>query len=663
MTEAADLDRMFDAAPFGVVHLDEHMRFVWTNRSFALLTGDTADELRGRDVHEVYPDLDPALVRALSAVLAGDQPAAEHLVRRRREGSPSNALAFQVVVFPVTGADGRPGVGAIVKEATTEVEANARLAMATERLHLLSELGRQMSTTLDTDRIVELTADLLLPVLGDACAVDLVEDDDPLFRQVTRASATHGGDRSATATEIAPPPPVSQVLKSGRLLRYPVVPAGLIDDIDTERTGSALVVPMRARGQTVGAVSLARFGASRGYEPDDVAFAVEAAGRMGVALDNARLFARQRDAAMAMQHALLPQRLPTLPGVELAARYIAGSADTEVGGDWFDVIPLPDSSLAVVIGDVMGRGVRAAAVMGQLRAAVRAYALLDLAPSRLLLYLDRVVSLLDDVQLVTCLYGVLDPDTGAFRYAKAGHHPPLMRRADRSVAVLDSPPAPPLGLLDMVESRPVEYSTQVPAGATLLFYTDGLVEERHVDLGRRHDLLQRSLGEVDGHPERLVDQLLAAMGRTGEHTDDVAVLAVHRPAVVAPEVAAGAEAQLTVTDAPESVSTARHFLSGVLTEWGLTALRDTAALLVSETVTNALLHAHSAADVRVRRTPHGVEVEVRDHDDRLPAPREPDPDDESGRGLRLVEELSAAWGAEPSYAGKRVWFRLDLPDQ
>ncbi|MBO0830278.1 MAG: SpoIIE family protein phosphatase, partial [Streptosporangiales bacterium] len=525
------------------------------------------------------------------------------------------------------------------------------------------ELGRQMSTTLDTDRIVELTADLLLPVLGDACAVDLVEDDAPLFRQVTRASATNGGDRSTTtATEITPPAPVSEVLRSGRLLRYPVVPAGLIDDVDTERTGSALVVPMRARGQTVGAVSLARFGASRGYEPDDVAFAVEAAGRMGVALDNARLFERQRDAAMAMQHALLPQRLPTLPGVELAARYIAGSADTEVGGDWFDVIPLPDGSLAVVIGDVMGRGVRAAAVMGQLRAAVRAYALLDLAPSRLLWYLDRVVALLDDVQLVTCLYGVLDPDTGAFRYAKAGHHPPLMRRADRSVAVLDSPPAPPLGLLDMVDSRPVEYATRVPAGATLLFYTDGLVEERQVDLGKRHEQLQRSLGEVDGHPERLVEQLLAAMGRTGEHTDDVAVLAVHRPAVVAPDVDTGAEAQLTVTDAPESVSTARHFLAGVLTEWGLAALRDTAALLVSETVTNALLHAHSAADVRVRRTAHGVEVEVRDHDDRLPAPREPEPDDESGRGLRLVEQLSAAWGAEPSYAGKRVWFRLDLPD-
>lgn len=661
------LDDLFGAAPYGLVHLDARLRFVWANEAFVSRTRVDSTALYGRTFAEVFPDLDQDAERVAHAILRGDETSAEHLVRVPSRTEQTTTYAFHLVIHALTLPDGSRGLSVLVTEATDEVEASARLAIATERLHLLSDLGGQMSATFDVDRIVELTAELLLPVLGDACAVDVLEDDDPLVRRVTRASSVHDGVPTLSAhgpvtseAGVAPPPPVAQVLRSGGLLRYPDVPAGLVDDSTEDRVGATVVVPMRARGQIVGAVSLARFGTSRGYEPDEIAFAVEAAGRIGVALDNARLFATQRDMASTLQHALLPQRLPQLAGVEVAARYIAGTAGTEVGGDWFDVMPLADGTIGLVIGDVMGRGVRAAAVMGQLRAAVRAYALLNLAPGRLLRHLDQVVDSLDDVQLVTCLYGILDPRTGTFRYAKAGHHPPVLRGPDGYVATLESPTAPPLGLLGMVDGGPVEYATMVPRGATLLLYTDGLVEERAIDPDVRHDQLTQGFSAAGGSPERMVDAVLAAMGRTGEHHDDIALLAVHLPDTVAPQDEPD-EAHFTVTSAPASVSAARHLLADVLASWGLAPLRDTATLLVSETVTNALLHARSSADVRVHRTADGIEVEVRDLDARLPSPRAVDLDDETGRGLHLLDELSVAWGAEPSDSGKCVWFRLALP--
>lgn len=662
------LDDLFGEAPYGLVHLDARLRFVWANEAFVARTGLDSAELYGRTFAEVFPDLDQDAERVAHAILRGDESSAEHLVRVPSRSDLSTTYAFHLVVHPLRFPDGSRGISVLVTEATDEVEAGARLAIATERLHLLSDLGGQMSATFDVDRIVELTAELLLPVLGDACAVDVLEDDDPLVRRVTRASSVHDGittlsdhGPATSAAHLTPPPPVARVLRSGGMLRFPDVPAGLVDESAEDRVGATVVVPMRARGQIVGAVSLARFGASRGYEPDEIAFAVEAAGRIGVALDNARLFATQRDMASTLQHALLPQRLPQLPGVEVAARYIAGTAGTEVGGDWFDVMPLPDGTIGLVIGDVMGRGVRAAAVMGQLRAAVRAYALLNLAPGRLLRHLDQVVESLDDVQLVTCLYGILDPRTGAFRYAKAGHHPPVLRGPDGYVATLESPSAPPLGLLEMLDDGPVEYATLVPRGATLLLYTDGLVEERAIDPDVRHEQLTKGLSAAGGTPERMVDAVLAAMGRTGAHHDDIALLAVHLADTVDPHDAPAGEAHFTVTSAPASVSAARHLLADVLASWGLAPLRDTATLLVSETVTNALLHARSSADVRVHRTADGIEVEVRDLDARLPSFRDVDDDAETGRGLQLLDELSVAWGAEPSPSGKCVWFRLALP--
>ncbi|MGH3098259.1 MAG: SpoIIE family protein phosphatase [Streptosporangiales bacterium] len=659
--ETRQLDLMFARAPFGIAYLDTDLRVCWTNPAYAGLTGIEPAELRGVPLDAIYPDLDAEAQQLLRAVRSGQQVSGEYLIRLRTNGG-ADAQAHQMTVFGVATGDAAPhGLIVSVREATAEVEATAQLAIASQRLRLLSELGGQLSATLDVDRLIALAMDLLTPLLGDACAVEAGEEGDEQSRVFRAVSAA--GRRFPTITLGAPSRSVRAAVESAQVVRYPMVPAGSIEESDEDRPGQTLVVPMRARQEVVGAVTLARLGTHRTYQEDEITLAVEAADRIGMAVDNARLFARQRDAAVTLQHTLLPQRLPDLPGIDVAARYIPGSAEVGVGGDWFDLTPLPDGTLGVVIGDVMGRGVRAAAVMGQLRAAVRAYTVLALTPSRLLACLDRVVTSLGQVQLVTCLYGVLDQTTGAFTYASAGHHPPLLRLSDGTVYWLHSATdSPPLGVMDLGSGAPAERVAHVPRGATLLLYTDGLVEERHTDLGVREGQLALGFGRAGGGPEEVVDAVLAAMGRDEDHTDDIALLAVHLPAE-AERAPAGPEqqAQLTVTGESGSVANARHFLTGVLDEWGLQSLVDTGALLVSEAVTNALLHARSAADVHIHRTAAGVEVEVRDLDERVPAVRVVDGDSESGRGLYLLEALASDWGAEPSPSGKRVWFRLDLP--
>lgn len=660
--ETRQLDLTFARAPFGIAYLDTDFRVCWTNPAYAALTGLEPAELRGVPLDAIYPDLDAEAQQLLRAVRSGQQVSGEYLVRRRADGG-AEAQAHQMTVFGVTTGDAAPhGVIVAVREATAQVEATAQLAIASQRLRLLSELGGQLSATLDVDRLIALAMELLTPLLGDACAIEATEDgdDEPrVFRAVSAA-----GRRFPAITLGAPSRSVRAAVESAQVVQYAMVPAGFIEESDEDRPGETLVVPMRARQQVVGAVTLVRIGSHRSYEQDEIELAVEAADRIGMAVDNARLFARQRDAAVTLQHTLLPQRLPELPGIDVAVRYIPGSAEIGVGGDWFDVTPLPDGTLGVVIGDVMGRGMRAAAVMGQLRAAVRAYTVLGLPPGRLLACLDRVVTSLGQVQLVTCLYGVLDRATGTFTYAKAGHHPPLLRLSDGTVYWLHSASdSPPLGVMDLGSGAPAECVAHIPPGATLLLYTDGLVEERHTDLGVREGQLALGFERAEGGPEEVVDAVLAAMGRDEDHTDDIALLAVHLPAEAERAEAAPAQrAQVTVTGEPGSVANVRRFLTGVLDEWGLQSLVDTGALLVSEVVTNALLHARSAADVHISRTAKGIEVEVRDLDARVPAVRVADGDEESGRGLYLLDALASAWGAEPSPSGKRVWFRLDLPD-
>ena len=365
--------------------------------------------------------------------------------------------------------------------------------------------------------------------------------------------------------------------------------------------------------------------------------------------------ARERSIADELQRSLLPQ-VPAAPDhLRVATLYRAGVQGTQVGGDWYDVVELGAGRTALVLGDVMGRGVRAAAVMGQLRAAVRAYARLDLPPADLLELLDGVVRDLGEDQIVTCVYAVFDPWARTLTWANAGHLPPLVRLPDGEVQRLDALGGPPLGAAGGVLA---EHEVPLPPGSLLLLYTDGLVERRDSDLDTGVDALAAALGEVDGVAVDAPQRLLGAMLPEGAD-DDIAVLL----AQVDPDGTAPPAAGLPLED-ERSVREARTFLRRVLAGWGVPrASADDLELLASELVTNAVVHGSTPAELRLRRTPGRVALEVSDSASQVPRRQRPGDDEEHGRGLLLVSSLSEQWGIRPTRRGKAVWCEVPVPEE
>jgi serine phosphatase RsbU (regulator of sigma subunit) len=292
---------------------------------------------------------------------------------------------------------------------------------------------------------------------------------------------------------------------------------------------SGLVVPLRARSRVLGALSLGLVDGHRRYDEEDLQMAADIGRRAGLAVDNAQLFAREHEVAVALQRSMLP-RVPPVPGLEISAHYFAGSERADVGGDWYDVLPLPDGSVGVAVGDVMGHDLIAAAAMGQLRSVLRSYAWEGHRPSEVLERLDRLVQGLGMAQLATCVYGRLLPVEGGalLRYANAGHLPPVVQRRNGDVEVLDGGKSVLIGApRGSSEGGRPDGSAFIPRGATLILYTDGLVEDRETDIDAG---VARLCALVAGHDpalgvstlcDRLLDELL-----TGPRTDDAAVIAV-----------------------------------------------------------------------------------------------------------------------------------------
>ena len=281
------------------------------------------------------------------------------------------------------------------------------------------------------------------------------------------------------------------------------------------------LVPLVARGRVLGRASFTRAAGSPPYGDADRALADELAARAALALDNVRLYDEARATAVELQRSLLPANRPRITGVEMAHRYLPGSRETEVGGDWFDVLPLSCGRVAFVIGDVMGRGLRAAAAMGQLRTAVRTLAVLDLMPDELLAQLDHLAMGIAQVQLATCVYAVFDPVTRELCFATAGHPPPLLRDPDGTAQFLPSPSGAPLG----VGGVPFEAApASVQDGARLLLYTDGLIESRGADLDDGLAALAAAFVAGPAALDPLCDHVLDVLGRADGHDDDVAML-------------------------------------------------------------------------------------------------------------------------------------------
>ncbi|MFE1443090.1 SpoIIE family protein phosphatase [Streptomyces sp. NPDC058739] len=369
---------------------------------------------------------------------------------------------------------------------------------------------------------------------------------------------------------------------------------------------------------------------------------------------------RQRETAVTLQRSLLPQELEEPDDLRIAATYQPGGTEAAVGGDWYDVITLGGGRTALVIGDVMGRGVRAAAVMGQLRTAVRAYARLDLPPHEVLQLLDGLATEIDANQIATCVYAIHDPNEGRLVYASAGHLPILVRDENGTVQRADEPTGPPLGTGGWMHSSG---SIPLGPGSTAVLYTDGLVERRDADLDEGIAALERALAGATGSPQVICDRLLRSAGVTADHDDDVAVLVLQQPAHTGSEGELFRNAALELLGGVEAAPRARAFASGVLTSWRFPAeLHDLGVLAASELVANSLQHGTPPMRLRLRRTDRRLIVEVTDGDDHLPRRRRAEPGDESGRGIAIVATIASNWGSRRTPGGgKAVWCEFALP--
>ncbi|MFG2134998.1 SpoIIE family protein phosphatase [Streptomyces sp. NPDC048751] len=369
---------------------------------------------------------------------------------------------------------------------------------------------------------------------------------------------------------------------------------------------------------------------------------------------------RQRETAVTLQRSLLPQELEQPDDLRIAATYQPGGTEAAVGGDWYDVITLGGGRTALVIGDVMGRGVRAAAVMGQLRTAVRAYARLDLPPHEILQLLDGLAAEIDANQIATCVYAIHDPNEGRLLYASAGHLPILVRDENGTVQRADEPTGPPLGTGGWMHASG---SIPLGPGSTAVLYTDGLVERRDEDLDEGIAALERALAGAMGTPQVICDRLVRTAGVTADHDDDVAVLVLQHPARTGPDGELFRNAALELLGGVEAAPRARAFASGVLTSWRFPPeLHDLGVLAASELVANSLQHGTPPMRLRLRRTDRRLIIEVTDGDDHLPRRRRAEAGDESGRGIAIVATIASNWGSRRTPGGgKAVWCEFVLP--
>lgn len=419
----------------------------------------------------------------------------------------------------------------------------------------------------------------------------------------------------------------------------------------------AILAPLRGRRRVIGAALFLRRPERMAFEPDDLLVAAQLATHSALGIDKAVLYGREAYIADELQRTMLPETLPRPTGVRLASRYLPAAETARVGGDWYDAIPLPGSRVALVVGDVMGHSMTSAAIMGQLRTTAQTLAGLDLPPQEVLHHLDEQAQRLGVDRMATCLYAVYDPVSHRITIANAGHPPPVLLHLGGRAEVLRVPAGAPIGV-GGVDFEAVELDA--PAGATLLLYTDGLVESRLRDVWTGIEQLREKLAAVaqltgPDHPpplEALCDEVLDMLG-PGDRDDDIALLAARFDGIAPSDVAYWF---LEPEDA--APGRARRLARRALQRWGLEELSDSVELLVSEVVTNAVRYASRPVTLRLLRT-DVLRCEVGDDVPQLPRLRQARATDEGGRGLYLVNRMARRWGATRLSTGKVVWFELN----
>ncbi|MEU0340879.1 SpoIIE family protein phosphatase [Streptomyces bobili] len=551
-----------------------------------------------------------------------------------------------------------------------------------ERLEFLNEVSRKIGTSLDLARTIGEVSRAVVPRFTDVAGTylreqvvagegfpDGVPDTRTMWHRVALEHTDEPGrwDDVVPVGEAMPFPahtPFFQCMTSGEPVLVPRISeqlghaiAAQFDkrDIRPLITGrSMLVVPLKARHVVLGFMILLRHPERAEFNDMDRVTGAELAARAGLVLDNARMYTHQENVAETLQDSMLPHIPPRMAGCDIATRYLPGTLLGRIGGDWFDSVKLPGARTALVVGDVMGHGLNSAAMMGQLRTAVQTMAALDLPPAQLLRNLDDLAQRLGETYLATCLYAVYDPIAGELHLANAGHIPPVLVRAgDGRSELLDLPTGAPIG----VGGVPFEAArVRVAPGDRLVMCTDGLVEMRGEDIGVGLATLCESAAHPAASMDDACDTIIRALNTRGGRKDDVALLLARLNGIGPDDVA-----ERTFPLDPAQAGRARAVVREQLHDWGLAQLAGPAELMVSEVVTNALRHSHGRPVTMRLVRGDTLLCEVDDDDHELPTLLSAGPDDEAGRGLRVVSTLAREWGTSRTAAGKSVWFELTLP--
>ncbi|MFE3791156.1 SpoIIE family protein phosphatase [Streptomyces goshikiensis] len=602
----------------------------------------------------------------VEAVLTGEASAAPH-------AGPANHAAGPTPANHVTG----PTRGLVL---VGEPEVGKYAVAARRRLELLAEASARIGTTLDVTRTARELAEMAVPRLADYVTIDVPEavlrgEESAHPATELHRAVVHGVRDdcpfypAGRRVELRAGTPHMRCLDSGQEVLEPDLSTavGWIDQepeharrILDRGVHSLVCVPLLARGVLLGIASFYRSRDPAPFGDDDSRLARELAARAALCIDNARRYTREHTLALALQRSLLPHGMPEQGAVEVAHRYLP--SESGVGGDWFDVIPLSGARVALLVGDVVGHGLHAAATMGRLRTAARNFAELELAPDELLTHLDNLLVRLDreeggendagstGIVGATCLYAVYDPTSRLCTMARAGHPPPALVHPDGGVVFPELPAGPPLGLgglpFETAEIRLTE-------GSTLVLYTDGLIEGRHRDLDVTLDRLSRALAHRGRTPEDTCRAVIDAVAP--DHPEDDIALLVARTRTLPADRVAGWD----VPADPAEVSGVRAAATRRLTDWGLEEQAFAAELMLSELVTNAVRYGTEPIRVRLilDRT---LICEVSDGSSTAPHLRRAASTEEGGRGLFLVAQLAHAWGTRYTPHGKVIWAECAL---
>ncbi|MFF4363158.1 SpoIIE family protein phosphatase [Streptomyces sp. NPDC001604] len=701
-------DRAFEQSPFALGVYDPQLRFLWINASSARVIAHTEEQVLGKKYRELFPEFDRTLFPERD-----DKPYTDALAQVARTGEPMRLItvfqplgsnyanAWATSIWPVRDAEGR--VRAV---ANWGFDMSAEY-WARQRLLLLNKASGGIGRTLDVIGTAQELADTSVPGFADLVTVDLFDEvlrgEEPpsvsasgpgetiVLSRATRHRANEDTEPASGPTTPVGHPRGSVAARCMTTGRSTVELAGepgeggewafgpglaadpahwppdnpVIDEsLAAEGLTGRITVPLRARGALLGVVAFSRLDRPEAFTADDLILAEELTAKAAVAIDNARRYSHERTTALTLQRSLLPQGLPSQEAVEVASRYLPAGTGAEVGGDWFDVIPLSGARVALVVGDVVGHGLHASASMGRLRTAVRTLADVDLPPDELLTHLDDLVlHLASDLQAIgdfqptgetgaTCLYTVYDPVSRRLTLASAGHPLPLIISPDGARSPVPAHAGPPLG----IGGLPFEATElELPEGSLLTLYTDGLLESRERDveegIAELHRVLNRSTTSLEALCDTVIDAMLPE-----RRTDDAALL-LARTRALDPRHVADWDIEPDTAQVPR----ARKFAVDQVDAWGLEEAAFVTELVVSELVTNAIRYGEPPIKLRLIRDTSLI-CEVSDASNTAPHLRRARAFDEGGRGLLLVAQLTQGWGTRHTTNGKTIWCAQSLPE-